>query len=64
MWLTTGRPQRPEKKGGVPEADRDGGETDAVPPGQVYGRCLAELNTGSISGHGLGYRVLLQLRLA
>jgi hypothetical protein len=24
VWLTTGRPQGPEKKGGVIEADRDG----------------------------------------
>lgn len=53
MWLTTGRPQGPEKKGGFIEADRDraGLWERQLPclPAIVYDRCVAKLNTRSVS---------------
>lgn len=49
MWLTTGRPQGPEEKRGVIEADSDRaglGERQLLClRATVYGRCLAKLNT-------------------
>lgn len=52
VWLTTGRPQGPEKKGGVIEADRDRvvlwEREPPCLPAIVYSRCLDKVNTGSI----------------